>query len=179
MTWTTKPQDPVPSTAWWHYTIRKKKRNAKVLHPVLDSLGLNLGTSPSQLSSQFLRACLALQLHPSQKPSCCSLLVCCKAMSPWHSTEIRVSCVCVCIRYIQNPSWENEFLWSSRSRSRSLSHTLRDAQPALLSHTHGHWDWVQLLFSAIAPEAGHMQKALVKMKLIYFTKSIPKFSESD
>lgn len=45
--------------------------------------------------------------------------------------------------------------------------------------TRGHWDWVQSLFSAIAPEAGHMQKALVKMKLIYFTKSIPKFSESD
>lgn len=147
MTWTIKPHDPVPSTTLWHYTIRKKKRNAKVLHPVLDSLGLNLGTSPSQLSSQFLRACLALQFHPSWKPtscfsfrntwkpSCRSLLVCCKAMSPWHSTEIRVSCVCVCIRYIQNPSWENEFLWSSISRSRSLSHTLRDAQPALLSHT--------------------------------------------
>lgn len=36
-----------------------------------------------------------------------------------------------------------------------------------------------MLFSAIAPEAGHMQKALVKKKLIYFTKTIPKFSESE
>lgn len=31
----------------------------------------------------------------------------------------------------------------------------------------------------LAPEAGHIQKALVKKKLIYFNKTIPKFSESE
>lgn len=36
-----------------------------------------------------------------------------------------------------------------------------------------------MLFNALAPEAGHIQKALVKKKLIYFNKTIPKFSESE
>lgn len=66
-----------------------------------------------------------------------------------------------------------------RYHALSLSHTPLEPLSQLSLVTHGHWNWVQLLFSALAPEAGHMQKALVKMKLIYFTKSIPKFSESD
>lgn len=135
MTWTTKPQDPVPSTALWHYTRSGRRKEMPTFYILFwtpwDSTQVQVLVSCPHSSSEH--AWLSSSTPPGSHHAALSW---CVVKQCHHGTVLRLEYrvfVSALGTYRILPGKMN--FSEVQYHALALSRTLRDAQPALLSHT--------------------------------------------